>query len=618
MKEILSSFVYDFFLGNNDLANESLNTLGRTKDNKYGNGLYRRLSPIVEEVLGSSEYVFTESLGRYIYPSRLGRLHGKSNTIINEFNKFIHSVNKPQQITLKAQAFMLEALINNIYSIYSWDDVKIASSHDSWLILDQDFVLVAIKFSPIDHKEAIFIVCNEYLGYPSAVIDFKNKQFWIEHIGRPVDKYNSWIRHTATGILCHELLKRFLPFDNINVKDSTSRATLVVGGAVNPSHILWNYLGGLCLAQQLGCIDKASNVAVVSNLLWKAEAIVADYLDLSAIDSSYAKLMKMSYTYGRHFIPIRLSDAGCNPITVKALISHADLMATGYNLESQERSYDLKNKTHIETCPLQSQSRINKLRELKGMLGDSFMCSSSSEYLECIAGVPDRLVRLCITIRASSRRTFQNQIDCYAYIIKGLTCIIPNLEIVFDGPAEDSNDTGASKRLPENLVYESLQRELQSLPSSSGSLTVCNLIGETLENQIKCYSKSDGFITIISGGQNKLTLFSNRLGLVLGPKCPETLANVIHIKNLKDSENFNYRHASSVFEPTDKFRIVHDVVAYKTQVIPPLYILGNPKDRDSGDSSQAMCPDINSAFYINPKDALCGAIKVVLYNLTAP
>mgnify|MGYP003337037910 CR=1 FL=1 len=186
---------------------------------------------------------------------------------------------KLSQPWMVAQSCGLWAAKHKKYKFWFGD--KIVESMYSWpCIFGNDNRLIV---PCIYENRAVFVVSDEYWAFPSGVIDFKSQKWFSKHTS-PLMRANTFEQFTAScvrNIAVWYFLIRYSPVIEYKRQNIVNSPYIYIGGAPNPSHIIWNYLGGISFAANAS--PELVNVEIVqsTDMLFSLQSIGLSSTDLS-------------------------------------------------------------------------------------------------------------------------------------------------------------------------------------------------------------------------------------------------------------------------------------------------------------------------------------------------
>lgn len=477
-----------------------------------------------------------------------------------------------------AQSFMLAAARQGFYSLHDKSGNVIATSLVSIPCFIENSFTIAIPFRLSDAQPLIFIVANEFWGHPCAVVDFGSRTYFTDQSSPKLRPFN-----IINGI--HNIIASIVAWTLLTTKPAqdTHLPSIILGGSPNPSHSLWNYIGGLDLLQDFSKPKESYAALMVTDLIFPSPYPYS-YHDVSRL-SAIEKYVYINNTscFGSD-IWIRLSDAGFNPRTSRLIIEHIHEALT---------------------------------------ISDSQVCCSqlnpeSSHNIDSIvrlAANRNSTVRLVVTLRAG-RRKVSNQVTWLSELIDYLVNVIGQMELVLDAStASLRNITIRNAEIQQAELLIAQDRIQERL--SDGSLSVKNLVGASIGEQLLNYARCDAFLTYTSGGNAKFTGFLRQFGVAIGP---DSKAVRREIFSLDQCRNMHVRIPAllSSLVPDASFFIPHDRVAYSAKLTPLLIHVGEQRDAPSSSSIEntpSLDGDFNSDFLLPIVPVARSLIASIVVNL---
>jgi hypothetical protein len=408
-------------------------------------------------------------------------------------------------------------------------------------------------------SRTLFVICDEYWGFPSAVIDFQQKKYFASGSSGQMRGKNSSAE--VERIVRQIIIMYIYCILNKEKEFVEKKSFLYIGGAPVPSHIIWNYIGGYELLKNAGIQNKIDGVLKTNNILFEYnfDTQVYDSVDLNFRD-------KVANYFGLGFgksIVVRLTDAAVNPKTCDEI----------YNQSIAKYKND----------PLNRDLLISNIKN-----------SSLNRY-----------IRVALTIRVSNR-SISNQTEFYTEIVKILINNFQYLEIIFDG----SSDGPRSHADREFQVAVSIVENIRNCyPELGEKIKFNHLIGHNINFQIMVYRSLDSYLTYVSGGNAKFIGFARCMGVVFGPDSKPIRDSSISFQDACNLKMINEEIALDFLDQNYSFCMSHDYIGLNNEILPPIMCPGlvhpNPDIEN----------DFYSDFHLNPDLVGKKLIDALSYNL---
>ena len=423
-----------------------------------------------------------------------------------------------------------------------------------------------------DGISTFFVLCDEYWGFPCCVYDFKNRHFFSTGSSPVTRNVSNGMRSVLRNITAWTILhNQYLATSNQQTH-ADRKPYIYVGGAPNPSHILWNYLGGIRFAVKCVGSDRFDSVVCSTDLLFS----MPDYgLELKSLHT-YNELERIRLLVDRGYgssISLRFTDAGLNPNVCREVSS-------GCNRGLASPSSSIGIRKHV----------------LENILGFPHITAS-----------PDVIL---LSIR-SGKRKIVNQANFFLELIKCLLANREHLWIVLDG----SSEGGWSQAEQDSIIAKTIISAANtSLGIDGQRLSIRSAIGISISDQTLSYRFINSYLTYVSGGNAKIVPFCNRSGVVVGPSSHIVDNAMISLDDAIEKTGLQKSPASYAFDLNDKFLLSHDYSGYSSLIIPPHAISGSPVRQDQSGLGSERTVEFNSDFTLDPHGAHRSLEKCLLYN----
>lgn len=489
---------------------------------------------------------------------------------------------------MASQSFMISAFQKRHYTLRDNTGKGISTSFKAIPCLLNHDHRILIPFFVKDLGHEIYLVCNEFWGQPCGVIDFVDRLYYSDG-GSPK------MRSNDPSLSIHSLVLNLLAWNLAQLSESsssnTSKLNILLGGTVNLSHILWNYLGGIEVLRRTGCLDGEYNLVQISNLLFPVNHLPVRPLDLSSSDplSQVLALAKLGLSSS---LWIRCSDAGNSPLLAKKILS-AD--SSGYTAKS------------IQLIEQQSTSRVSE------NLYHLFPLSNNFQSLP--DGLKNNEVSIAITLRCTSR-SLGSQGMVFAEAIALLADKIPSLHVILDGSSKGASPIVIAKEKEIADIIQSSKAILALI--NSGSLRISSTVEMKLSDQLQLYRHINTFLTYASGGMVKFTAFCSFLGTVIGPEANELLCQSHFLQDLDNAYIINQKLALLLFPSSCRFLMWHDHIGYANLNQPVSMLLGKLIDgsNDSQNDPKLILREkaFDSSFHLSAEDICLNILRCLVYN----
>lgn len=474
------------------------------------------------------------------------------------------SVNQPWMV---AQACSLAALSRGEFTFHFPMLAEPVRANYSWpcIMKDANHIIIPCRTK----NNGVFIICDEYWGFPIGAIDFKNSQFsFCSSSSNELLRSDS--PEGAIKVLLENLIvwffyeKKNRPSVANNIQQGEVRSFLFVGGAPNPSHIIWNYIGGYDLLARSGRNNLIDSVIISSDLLFKDPFKGKNVIDVSSL-SQIDRIKNLSENGVGSGLCVRLTDGAINSKVCERIYA------------------DSVRNMFYETTETPSDDRIGKFSEKKAK-------------------------RIAVTIRSGTRQLDQ-QVEVFPLIFKGLIEKYNHLEILFDG---SSSGSWSHEAVDQDIAKGIVDRFRSLYPDFVDKIVFNSVIGRPINYQILAYRTIDSFLSYVSGGNVKLIGFSSVMGVLMGPSSKVVSSSGLDIENACLRTKMQKEIASVCFQPSQIFCMSHDFVGYESTFYPPLLCTGSTIKNEDGLSTDK--DDFNSNFTIEPNELLDALISSIRYN----
>ena len=423
-----------------------------------------------------------------------------------------------------------------------------------------------------DGISTFFVLCDEYWGFPCCVYDFRNKRFFSTGSSPATRNASDGMRSILRNISAWTILQnQYLA--KCNKETYTDKKPYIyVGGAPNPSHILWNYLGGIRFAVNSVGADRFESVVCSTDLLFSMPDYGLEFTPLHAYNELERIRILVDRGYGS-FIGLKFTDAGLNPSVCREVSSSCE-----HALGIPSNNIGL------------GASILEKLLDFPR-----------------IQASPDVIL---ISIR-SGKRKIANQEYFLLELIKSLLANREHLWIILDG----SSKGGWSQAKQDSIIAQSvISTANASLGIDEQRLSIRSAIGISISDQTLSYRFVSSYLTYASGGNAKIIPFCNRSGVVVGPSSHIVDNAMISLDYAIEKTGLQKSPARYAFDQNDKFLLSHDYSGYSSLIVPPHAITGSPISQDQSIQGNAQTVEFNSDFTLDPHVAYRSLEKCLLYN----
>ena len=476
------------------------------------------------------------------------------------------------QAWMTAQTCALSALINKKYVFHRESNSETYQALYSWpCLIDRDHRVVIPATSETDF---FFVICDEYFGFPDGVFNFRDLTYFA-HGWSPIT------RHLKDGI--SSMLKSVIVWYFYTKKSALKQSRvapisndkqtyLLLGGAFNPSHIIWNYIGGLDLANRTGNSKNIDYVVQTTDMFYPFKVEAHKHIKLDQMQPLHQIKELVNIGLDRSLC-VKLSDAGNNPKVADSICKlHVGMMARDLGISPgiQPR---LPNSLH------------------------SF---------------DSKPVRIVVSIR-TGRRKIVEQVNFFVSVFAALLRSLPQLQIIFDGSAAGPTSHQEQEFEVCRSIITEFSRKHQSI---SSSISFEHAIGESMIFQSTVYKGADSYVTYFSGGNAKILNFIKGIGVLMAP-ISETSAKYLGGFNFKAADKSGLCHdiASCVFSESDIFVQSHDYVGYGSDFQPPLLCMGEPLESTLNTVNRAGYDNSFHGDFVLDSDTVCRQLlKCIYYN----
>lgn len=423
-----------------------------------------------------------------------------------------------------------------------------------------------------DGSSTYFVLCDEYWGFPCCVYDFNKKRFFSTGSSPASRNLKNSMRSILRNISAWTILQnRHLATYN-KEKNELKKPYIYVGGAPNPSHILWNYLGGIRFAVNCVGADRFDSVICSTDLLFSMPDYGLGFQLLHPYNELERIRMLVDRGYGS-FIGLRFTDAGLNPNVCREL-----------SLSCDRAPISQGNATGLSSSVLESLLDFPRIQTS-----------------------PDVVL---LSIR-SGKRKISNQAYFFLELIKCLLANRKHLFIILDG----SSRGGWSQAEQDSIIAETI---ISSANASQGidsqRLSIRSAIGLSISDQTLCYRFISSYFSYVSGGNAKIIPFCNCSGVVVGPSSCIVDNAMISLDSAIEKTGLQKVPANNAFDLNDRFLLSHDYSGYSSLIIPPHVISGDPVCKDQSSLSGLPASEFDSDFTLDPYVAYRSLEKCLLYN----
>lgn len=387
-----------------------------------------------------------------------------------------------------AQSFMISAIEKQHYTLRNITGQSISTSVTAIpCLLNHDHrILIPFFVKELEHE--IYLVCNEFWGHPCGVIDFVDRVYYTDRTSTKMvlDDPSISIRSLILNLLAWHLAKV-----SESIELDAPKANTLLGGSINLTHILWNYLGGIEVLRRSNLLNYDYNLVQTSSLLFPVDHLPVSPIDISSfnpLDQVFA-LAKLGLISG---LWIRCSDAGINPTLAKNL------------LVAHHINKNIHPKEH-ETEQIKCESFIDTTNALNRFMAIQEPIRANNDPNE---------VSIAMQIRCHNRFLI-NQELVYTQIIQILSDSLPCLHIILDGSSKGADFSVIQK---EQEVACSIQAndKIKSLVQAK-RLRISTTIGINLVDQLQLFTHINTYLGYASGGLVKLIAFCRFLGTAMSP-----------------------------------------------------------------------------------------------------
>jgi hypothetical protein len=473
---------------------------------------------------------------------------------------------------MTAQTCALSALINKKYTFYRESNSELYQALYSWpCLIDRDHRVVVPATSETDF---FFVICDEYFGFPDGVFNFRDLTYfshgWSPITRQMKDGISSMLKSVISWYFYTK--KSFLNQPKTSLAAKEVQTYLLLGGALNPSHIIWNYLGGLDLATRTGNCNNIDYVVQTTDMFYSFNVEAHKYIRLDHMQPLHQikKLVDMGLN---HSLCAKLSDAGNNPRVADSI----------YKLSVGRMARDLGIVPGVQPRLPNSLYSFN-----------------------------NKPVRIVVSIR-TGRRKIDQQVNFFVSIFALLLECIPQIQIIFDGSAAGPTSNQEQELEVSRSIVAEFSKRHQSIASS---ISYEHAIGESMGFQSIVYKGADSYITYFSGGNAKILNFIKGIGVLMSP-ISETSAKYLGGFNFKvaNKSGLCVDIASCVFSESDIFVQSHDYVGYGSDFQPPLLCMGEPIESTSKSINRAgFDNNFHGDFVLDPNIVSQQLLKCIYYN----
>lgn len=470
------------------------------------------------------------------------------------------------------QGCALSAMIHKQYKFQRQSNCELYQGFYSWpCLIDKDHRIVIPARSESDF---LFVVCDEYFGVPDGVFNFRDHTFFT-HGWSPIT------RHLKEGLV--SMLKSItawyfyskIPALNHLKEASASKkgnTCLLIGGALNPSHIIWNYIGGLELAARAGKQEEIDFIVQTSDLYYPLHVDESKHVNLYNLEP-LQQIQELAQLGFAHSLFVRLSDAGNNP----------------------------------KVCEQIRNRSISKIARSLGVspgiqphLPNSLHPSNSKP------------VRIVVSIR-TGRRKIVEQVNFFVEIFASLIQALSKLEIIFDGSAVGPSSNQEREIEIAREIADAFSSKHQQI---STLISFEHAIGETMEYQSLVYNGADSYVTYFSGGNAKILNFINGIGILMTPSSSTSAKYLRRFGyNSANGTALSQDISACVFNEDDVFVVSHDYEGYSSELLPPLLCTGDALEGSIESNMPAgYDKQFHGDFVLDPDAVAKQLIKCINYN----
>ena len=490
---------------------------------------------------------------------------------------------------MASQSFMISAIEKQHYTLRDIKGKVVSTSCNAIPCLLNHDHRILIPFFVKDLGHEIYLVCGEFWGQPCGVIDFVDRIYYS-------DRSSPKMRSDDPSLSIYNLVLNLLGWRLTQIsepaKSNTPKINIMLGGSVNLSHILWNYLGGIEVLRRTGFLDGEYNLVQISNLLYPVDHLPRQPMDISSSDplSQIKALAKFGLSSG---LWIRCSDAGNSPLLAEKLLS-ADSSGNIYK--------------SIQLVEQQNSSKVsNNIENLFPIVDDKFQSP-----LDCFK---NNEVSIAITLRCTNR-SLNNQGLIFAETIALLSDKLSFLHVILDGSSKGANSIAIAKEKEIAAIIQS--NDVIVALTKAGNLRISSTVEMKLSDQSQLYRHVDTYLTYLSGGMVKIAAFCNSLGTAIGPESYEILHQCHLLQDLDDAYFLNQELASRLFTSSCRFAMMHDYVGYGNINRPFSMLLGKVIDgsNDSQGDSRLIKREkaFDSSFELSAEDIYLNLLRCLVYN----
>jgi hypothetical protein len=473
---------------------------------------------------------------------------------------------------MMSQSCPLSALVNKKYTFYRESNSETYQALYSWpCLIDRDHRIAIPATSETDF---LFVMCDEYMGFADGVFDFKNHTYFA-HGWSPITRnLKEGISSMLKSIVTWYFYTKQTALKSKDLSSITNKRQtyLLLGGALNPSHIIWNYIGGLDLATRTDNCKNIDFVVQTSDLFYPFKVETQKHLRVDHMEPQL-QIQELVNKGLNHSLCVKLSDAGNNP-------GVCDLIC---NISVSKMAHDLGIKPGVKP--------------------------QLPNFLHSFNSKPARII---VSIR-TGRRKIVEQVDFFVKVFAALLENLTQLQVIFDGSAAGPASQQEKELEISRLIASEFSRKHHSI---SSGIFYEHAIGKSMEFQSLVYKGADSYITYASGGNAKILNFIKSIGVLMAP-VSETSAKYLTTFNFKAAHKSGLSSdiAPYIFSESDIFAQSHDYVGYGRDCQPSILCMGESLEGACELGSPAGYDDkFHGDFVLDPDIVSQQLLKCIYYN----
>jgi len=408
------------------------------------------------------------------------------------------------------------------------------------------------------------------------VIDLLNHKYYTDHSSPLIRHGKEDICNAFCSIvtnICANIIAGYF-----SRQERIAQPVFAMGGVVNISHILWNYIGGFAALERCVGLPRELRIIAISELLFNTESIRP--IDIHVHSRGLTALSMLNKHDCLSALHIRTSDAGINVELCNRLI----------------------NSTYVE------DDAIPLLLPAPNY-APSIICSPETECFQdpsphqSYSSFCDDIV-IALTLRSGARQ-LANQVDTYLQALRHVQDTLKSkVHVLIDGDAKSKQPVSHALSTSAALLQESL--EYSQMEST-------NLIGLDIDQQIRSLKSCSTFVTYVSGGNAKFLGFCSAVGVLIGPESQPVLAGKRDLHSVcKKQPDYVSSAYLQAFTQGDSFGVYHDTEGYERLIKPPLLLLNQQTSRQIEES--APINTFNQVFSIDSLTIADAIMKTLRAN----